>query len=232
MSFDGKLIRLTSDPHVTTTFRIRTSLKKQVEDVAEKRSMTVTAFVVEALEMAVTGEPPLWVANLMAGRPYRRESLPLPTPSLKQQVKSLVFANACGIRTHEIAKILGVPTPIAFNALAALAKEKDIDCHGKRNHRLWTPPGVRPDLRSESISSAIVKVLAESRDPVAQIILQEEVVKLVRAAGKKVETKSVVVGMYKAVRKGVINKVGISGDGVLYALAKQEGGAALGLTVN
>lgn len=232
MSFDGKVIRLTSDPHVTTTFRIRTSLKKRVEDVAERRSMTVTAFVVEALEMAVSGEPPLWVANLMAGRSYRRESLPLPTPTLKQQVKMLVFANPRGIRTHEIAKILGITTPVAFNALTVLAKEKDIDCHGRRNHRVWTPPGVRPDLRGESIPSAILKVLTESVKPVDQITLQAEVKKLVEAAGKTVRIDSLVRGIYTAVRKGIIRKVGISGGGVLYALAQQEGGAALALTVN
>ena len=47
-------------PMTTVTFRISLSLKKSVQRAAQERDMTTTRFAVEALEDAVTDEPPRW----------------------------------------------------------------------------------------------------------------------------------------------------------------------------
>jgi len=208
----------------TVTFRIPVVLKRQVEEVAERRGVTTTKLVVEALSFEVENEPPRWFVNYMAGRKPGREAFPTPKKDCSRHALEFVLANPRGVRTWEVARATDQTIASAYNTLVALADAKKIVRHGDRNRRLWTAVGIIPIPRIESIEDAIKKVLLDAAGVgVDQITLQDTVSQLVeRATSKKVSITSLVNGIYRAMRKGVIKKAGASGRGVLYVLAKKN----------
>lgn len=222
-----KFFRLRADPLVSFTFRFPASLKRDVEEMAEKRSMTVTRLVVEALEFCCMSEPPLWAVNLMAGYKPQRQPVLSPSPTKREKAKAFVTANPRGVHAHEVARVTGQTTASAFNTLASLVNDGEIACHGARYRKLWTPLGAaNPIPRVKSVKDAIVRVLTDAADePVNHMILRDAVTKLVfQSTGKKLGPGTAVAVIYRAVRQGVIRKVGANERGVLYALVKQPKG--------
>lgn len=219
---------------VTLTYRMPPALKRRVEEMAEQRGMTVTRLVIEALENEVAREPPRWFAEWAAGRNAKREPLDTPELSFVDKAEKFVLAHPEGVRTHEVAEAIDQTASAAFGTLMLLERNERVSCTGRRNKRLWTPRGVKPVPRIETIDAALVKVLNDADgERVDGITLRERAVAMVvTSSGKKPRLDSTVAAIYRLVREGKIKKDGANERGPLYRLpnasdkADEEGGPA------
>ena len=150
---------------------------------------------------------------------------PAVEPKYTDVIEAFVRENPQGLRTLEIARKTGQSNSNAHGLLRLLERSGRVERHGERYNTLWTPPGVVPVPRVETVAAAILHLLAESSRPQSSRALRDAATKLVaQATGKKPRAASVQSELSKLLAKRLVIRDGADEQGALYALSVEKGG--------
>ncbi len=151
------------------------------------------------------------------------------SPSFAEQALNYILAHPNGVKTIEVAKEIQQTLPSAHGTLSLLFRQKKIARHGKHLETLWTPPGVAPVKRIDTLGAAVMKVLEDAApDPVDYLMLQAEALKVIEKETGRADfaAESAAGEIYRLAKKNKIKKSGANENGAMYVLANAtvEGG--------
>jgi len=144
------------------------------------------------------------------------------SPSFAEQALTYVLAHPNGVKTLEVAKEIQQTLASAHGTLNLLLRQKKVARHGKHLETLWTPPGVAPVKRIDTIGAAVMKVLEDADAPLDATVLETEALKIIKAeTGRTDFAKETVPGeIYRLCKKNRIKKSGANERGPMYVLAE------------
>jgi DNA-binding protein Fis len=143
------------------------------------------------------------------------------------RIREILDENRQGLRTYEIAAKTRQAVPNTFSLLKFLERQGHVKRHGQRFDTLWTLAGIEPVRRVETISAAIVDLLSQLRGPIDNRVLRDEVRNvLFRNVGKKLTEGSLVSGIHRLIKRGLIAPHGANEHGPMYILTSKGGAAA------
>jgi len=146
-------------------------------------------------------------------------------PKYSDLAEQMLKEHPEGLRTYEIGKEIGQPTPSAFGTLKLLERQGRAERHGSRATALWTLPGLKPVARIETVDAAIIHLLTNIQAPLDGRKLRDDAARLLaKETGRKVIADTVANALSRLVSKGTVARRGANEHGPMYVLSGENGG--------